>query len=348
MLQRNGLFVTDSVTDKPICVKECFKLQENDYICGNKFGNELMEQPKVERILRMMKMLTGNVEYTVDDLAERLNFNRRSVYRYLETLENAGFVIQKSRKGVKLCTESPFFKDISQLIHFSQEEAYMVNQLIESIADTNVVKCNLKKKLASVYHFRGVAESIVDKEHNTSIHTLLDAIERKRMVVLKNYASAHAGEVRDRLVEPFAFTSNYVQVWCYELATGMNKMFKVSRIEEVQMMDEAWIGEEKHQTAYLDIFRISASGYETHPVKLELNTRSRNLLVEEYPLSEKFLTKLGDGKWLLDTMVSGYAGVGRFVMGLAADVRIIDSPGLEEYVKQYVRKHVLDEKGGED
>ena len=305
-----------------------------------------MEQPKIERILRMMKVLTSNVDYTVDDLAERLNLTRRSVYRYLDTLENAGFVIQKSKKGVRLCTESPFFKDISQLIHFSQEEAYMVNQLIESIADTNLVKRNLKKKLASVCHFRGVAESIVDKEHNTSIHTLLDAIEKKRMVVLKNYASAHAGEVRDRLVEPFAFTSNYVQVWCYEPASGMNKMFKVSRIEEVQLMDEAWIGEENHRTAYLDIFRISASGNGMHPVKLELNTRSRNLLLEEYPLSEKHLTRLGNDKWLLDTVVSGYAGVGRFVMGLAADVRIVDSPGLEEYVRNYVTQHVLGRKEG--
>ena len=300
-----------------------------------------MKEPKIERMLRVMKLLTSTVNYSVDEIAVKLDMNRRSVYRYLDTLENAGFVIQRSKKCVRLCTESPFFKDISQLIHFSEEEAYMVHQLIDSIADTNLVKQNLKKKLASVYHFRGVADSIVNKEHNTAVHTLLDAMEQKRVVVLKNYASSHTGEVRSRVVEPFSFTSNYVQVWCYEPVSGMNKMFRVSRIEEVIVQSEAWTHEAKHQAAYLDIFRISATGGVTYPVKLELNTRARNLLTEEFPLSEKYLKKTGADQWLLDTVVSSYAGVGRFVMGLAADIRIIDSPGLEEYIREYARRYVL-------
>ena len=303
----------------------------------------MTDQTKIERILRMMKMLTTNVNYSIDDIADKLELTQRSVYRYLDTLENAGFVLQRSKKCVRLCTESPFFKDISQLIHFSEEEAYMVNQLIESIADTNLVKRNLKKKLASVYHFHGVADSIINKEHNTAIHTLLDAIENKRTVILKNYASSHTGDVRNRLVEPFAFTTNYVQVRCYEPESGMNKMFRVSRIEEVLLQNENWMYEEKHQHAYLDIFRMSSTNGITYPIKLELNTRAHNLLLEEFPLSEKYLTKISKDKWLLETEVSSYAGVGRFVMGLAADIRIIDTPELKEYIADYVQQHILQE-----
>ena len=40
-----------------------------------------MDQPKLERLLRLMKMLTANTEYTIDDLAERLMMSRRTVYR---------------------------------------------------------------------------------------------------------------------------------------------------------------------------------------------------------------------------------------------------------------------------
>ena len=39
-------------------------------------------------------------------------------------------------------------------------------------------------------------------------------------------------------------------------------------------------------------------------------------------------------------MVSGMEGVGRFVLGLAHEVKIIDSPVLEEYVKNYVAKYL--------
>ena len=31
-----------------------------------------MDQPKLERLLRLMKMLTANVEYSVDDIADKI------------------------------------------------------------------------------------------------------------------------------------------------------------------------------------------------------------------------------------------------------------------------------------
>ena len=43
-----------------------------------------------------------------------------------------------------------------------------------------------------------------------------DAAKEKKMVVLKNYESSHSGDIRDRKVEPFAFTTNYLDVWCYD------------------------------------------------------------------------------------------------------------------------------------
>ena len=40
-----------------------------------------MDQPKLERLLRLMKLLTANTTYNVDQLAERLQMSRRTVYR---------------------------------------------------------------------------------------------------------------------------------------------------------------------------------------------------------------------------------------------------------------------------
>ena len=64
-----------------------------------------------------------------------------------------------------------------------------------------------------------------------------------------------------------------------------------------------------------------------------------NYIIEEFPLAEKDIRK-EDDKWILETMVSGMEGVGRFVLGLAHEVKIIDSPVLEEYVKNYVAKYL--------
>ena len=52
-----------------------------------------MDQPKVERMLRLMMLLSGGVNYTIDELADKLETSYRSIYRYLDTFKAAGFVV---------------------------------------------------------------------------------------------------------------------------------------------------------------------------------------------------------------------------------------------------------------
>lgn len=290
-----------------------------------------MDQPKVERLLRLMKMMTGNVNYTVNDMAERLGTSYRSIYRYIETFKDAGFVVHKLNGGVyRLGKDSKHFKDISQLIHFTDEEAHIVNQLINGLDDTNMLKQNLRRKLVSVYDCTSMANSIVKSEHANTINVLIEAMYQHRKVILRDYASSHTGVVQDRFVEPFGFTTNYVQVWCYEPSSGMNKLFKTSRIGSVEMLNEEWEYADSHKEGYIDIFRMT--GFEQHRVCLELGMLARNLLVEEYPLSERDIRQIDDGHWILDTMVCNYKGIGRFVMGLMEDIKIVDSPEFRDYI----------------
>ena len=294
-----------------------------------------MDQPKIERLLRLMKLMTGNVNYTVNDLAERLDTTYRSIYRYIESFKDAGFVVQKLDGGVyKLSKESPHFKDISQLVHFTDEEAHIVNQLIEGLDDTNMLKQNLRKKLCSVYNCTSMASSVVHGANASNVNSLVEAIERRCQVVLRGYASSHTGNRRDRVVEPFGFTINYVQVWCYEPESGMNKLFKTSRIGSVEVLDREWEHSDKHHEGYIDIFRMT--GFEQYRVQLKLGMLSRNLLVEEYTLAERDITELDENSWLLDTKVCNYRGIGRFVMGLMDDIEIVDSPEFEEYIKSQI------------
>ena len=293
-----------------------------------------MDQPKIERVLRLMKMMTGNNNYTVEEMAERLGISYRSVYRYIETFKESGFVVQRKDGGIyKLGKESRYFKEISQLIHFTDEEAHIVNQLIEGLDNTNMLKQNLRKKLTSVYNCTSMADSVVEGKNATNINGLIDAITEKKQVVLKDYASSHTSIIRDRLVEPFGFTTNYVQVWCYEPESKLNKLFNTARIGAVEIIATNWQFEKEHHEGYIDIFRIT--GYEQHNVQLELGVRSHNLLIEEYPLATRDLKQIDDTHWLLDTMVCDYMGIGRFAMGVLGDIRIL-TPEFEEYIKDEI------------
>ncbi len=298
-----------------------------------------MDQPKLERLLRLMKLLTANTTYNVDQLASRLNMSRRTIYRYIDTFRDAGFVIKKSGDCIRLDKESPHFKDISQLIHFTEEEAVILKNAIESIDDTNLLKQNLKRKLYSIYDNRILADTIVKGKNATNVHALLEAIGNKRQVILHDYSSSNSrGERRDRRVEPFAFTTNYVQVWCYEHESNTCKLFKTSRIGFVESLGDGWSNESDHNIGFIDIFRMM-SHTESYHIKLELGTLATNLLIEEYPLAEKDLTQIKKNLWLLDTHVANLKGVGRFVAGLLDDIHIVDSPALEEYLKDYFNKN---------
>lgn len=285
-------------------------------------------------------MLTANVEYSVDDLADRLDMSRRTIYRYIDTFREAGFVIKKHGNYIRLDKESPHFKDISQLVHFTEEEAVILRRAIESIDDTNLLKQNLKRKLYSVYDSGTLADTIVKGSNSSNVHSLIEAIENHKQVILHNYASSHS--IRDRKVEPFGFTTNYVNVWCFDTEDNRCKIFKTARIGKVELCDTDFQHAELHKENFIDIFRmIATEGGEPITVKLLLGRLAYNLIMEEYPLSEKYITKQDASHWLLDTKVANLQGVGRFTIGLMDDIEIIESPELKEYINNYINKYFI-------
>lgn len=294
-----------------------------------------MDQPKIERLLSLMKLLTSNVNYTIEDLAERLNMSDRSVYRYISTFKDAGFIVVKNGDCFSLSVESKYFKDISQLVHFTEEEAYIFNSLLDCIDGNNVLKENLRRKLASIYNYSNIADCVVSKKSSSIVHSLLEAMQGHKQARLINYYSSHNDTINDREIEPFGFTTNYNHVWCFDLKDGQNKLFKTLRIGSVEVSEREWQHEDEHKEGYIDIFRMS--GYEQHNVKLLLGVMSYNLLLEEYPLAKRDLKSVGENRWLLDTMVTSFYGIGRFYLGLADNITIIDSPGFKEHIFKFVK-----------
>lgn len=298
-----------------------------------------MDQPKIERMLRLMKMMAGNRNYTIDELAEKLGTSYRSIYRYIDTFKDCGFVVNKVRSNVyKLGKFPKSYVELKNLIYFSEEEAYVVNGLINSLDATNMLKANLKKKLSAVYDSTSIVKYVQKSEVAEHIEQLGEAIRTKKKVILKAYESAHSQEVADRFIEPFELTTNCIDVWGFDLEKQENRVFKISRIGKVCLLQDSWSNEESHQTSKTDCFRIS--GFTQTPIKLELSLMAKNLLIEEYPLAEIDL-RHEDDRWILETNVSGMEGVGRFVIGLASDVRVIDSPELKTYIKTFVSNHLI-------
>ena len=178
------------------------------------------------------------------------------------------------------------------------------------------------------------------KEDAANVAALMDAIESKRQVVLHGYSSSSSGVIKDRVVEPFALASGQKTVWCYDLTSKTNKVFKVDRISNVEIKADRWEYESHHRQGKMDIFRLT--GETAIPVKLQLTLLAKNVLVEEYPEAEKDLIQTtDDDRWILETDVYQMEGIGRFYMGLADEIQIIDAKGLKEYAQKYCKDHIL-------
>ena len=293
-----------------------------------------MDQPKIERMLRVIQLLSSNVNYTLDELSEKMGISKRSLFRYIDTFKNAGFVVQRIDEGVyKMTTYNKEYSDLSQLVYFSQEEAIVVSRLIENLDGTNSLKAGLKQKLAAVYDATSIGDYIDNKGKSEVIETLANAIKGKKQVALKGYASAHSGKDKDYVLEPYKFTKDFVDIIAYDTEAGANKVFKISRVGSVKML-ETWQFEDKHEEQPIDSFRMSGSPLEH--VRLKLTLRAKNLLTEEFPVTGVEVTQL-KRSWFWEGDVNALEGVGRFVLSLPQDVTVEEGPKLRAW---------LAEKGG--
>ena len=72
------------------------------------------------------------------------------------------------------------------------------------------------------------------------------------------------------------------------------------------------------------------------PIRLKLGLRASSLLLEEFPLAEKEMSKISDNEYILEINVCSYEGVGRFVLGLLDDIEVIESEEFREFLKKRI------------
>lgn len=294
------------------------------------------DQPKIERLLRLMKYMSGPVDYSVPELAERLETSSRTIYRYILSFKDAGFFVRKiNGNSYKLGKLPRSSVDLDNLVYFSDEEASLVNALLDQLEPTNSLKSNLKSKLSAICSTLPITDYVSKRSNAAHVADLGRAIESKLQAVLRRYESGHSNTVRDRYIEPFGFTTDFIDVVGYDTEDGRNKIFKISRIGEVDVTESPWEYEEQHKKLDRDVFRIS--GDVSYHVRLRLSSMAKNLLEEEYPMSSKHV-QAENGEWILDTVVHGLRGVGRFVAGLMDEVEVLEGEDLKAYLKEYGKK----------
>jgi proteasome accessory factor C len=302
----------------------------------------MSEQATLLRTLKMLMLLNHNFGRNVEELASLCgDINPRTVYRYINTLRDVGFVIEKVNNKYYRVSRHQRGMKLEKLLHFSEEESFLLNRAIHRIESEgdDSFRSKLIDKLYSLYDFKRVARAITRPEDTDNILNLLNAITEKKQVILKNYHSANSGTILNRLVEPIGFTYHYSSLWAFDTHDHQNKLFRTSRFSSVDVLDTAYQYPAMHKMGETDVFRMA--GFQTTAVKLTLSMRAYSLLIEEYPMAEKFARKTSDQAYVLETRVCDMAGIGRFVLSLPGEITIVRPQALKDYVKEKITEYTV-------
>ena len=290
------------------------------------------------RWLDVIRAISGDNILSAPDIAEILGTSLRNAYYVIKALSAYGFFVNHNKLGYNLDAASPFFRDINESVSLNVDQAFFLYRMLIGKDIDNPMAAKIMLKFKRFYHFDGIGGNVKNYGPYTNYLLLQRAMKDRRCVVLHNYASSNSLTVRDRLVEPFMFLGEDTDVRAYEIDSGINKTFKISRISIVEILDREWENAHNHKNAFTDMFMYS--GEVRHHILLRLDVSSYNFMQEEYPHSIFSLRPDDDTHWLFEADVANYEGISRFIIGLFDHVEVLEDGGLKTFLSNRIKKMV--------
>lgn len=258
------------------------------------------------RVVRLLIFLLQKTQViSIQQLAERFCISIRTLYRDIDDLQQLGFNIVTNKQNIRITRRSLIEEHISAIGKLSDSERISLSML------------------------------------NTR-HHILNAIQQRIQVVLVGYSSPSSNTSRDRLVEPFMLSEDEEFVWAFELESHTNKVFRLSRVQRVEMLEDSpWMNSRLHQAGYTDAFHMISFDNKKTFVRIRMQRRAYNLLIEEFPSTKQHIIYNEESKeWIYEDYVSSMVGIGRFVVGLSDCIQV-DTPELRSYISYFVQKNIL-------
>jgi proteasome accessory factor C len=291
-------------------------------------------QAKLMRVLELIALLKGRGK-TIGEMAERFDMSERSIYRYIKLLESVGFVVDKDFHNRYFIFTS---EDEPGSTNFTIEETNILKELIRKGAFNSPVRNSLLKKLSLNSEIDEMPKVALKLRVGQLIEKISEAIKDKKQVVLKDYHSANSNEIKDRLVEPFQFGTDYQTIVALDTADKSCKQFKLERIGEVVEMKKKFQFEDLHKKTLSDIFGLS--GDANTWITLNLSLRAYLLLREDYPLSDQY-TEKDEKSYTFHGPVANFEGIGRFVLGLIDEVEVKSPKSFQEFISDKIKRQKL-------
>ncbi len=279
---------------------------------------------KVLEIFRLLRLLNTPPALSAGQLQNRLGLKKSSFYRQMEIIRELGYEIEKDANG-RFSLKFSLPKSGDGLL--TLQDINLIRDLLKKETD-NIHAVQLYKKLRRNLELIPIADALPQLHRNHVLQLIRAGINSGQCLELVRYRSLASQTVTNRRVEPLELTEDERYLIGWDITKDDQRQFKIERIEDVNILSKS-INPERVASP-MDIFGLT--GNEWIDVRLELSKFAHHLLVEEFPLS-RHQVRTVKGQVIYEGRVRSFKGIGRFVLGLPGEVRVLGPAGLVGYVR---------------
>ncbi|WP_347723097.1 helix-turn-helix transcriptional regulator [Lysinibacillus capsici] len=202
---------------------------------------------KMDQMMQILWMLNSGRKITAKEIAEKLEINIRSVYRYINSLSASGvpIIAETGHHGgytlLNNFIKSPLIFDVDEkaaLLHasiFAKEAGYFLDEALNSATAKLTMYSNQEQEKMIQQHLQGF--EIIGPDES-SLEPLLKNLEEsivKRTSIEMEYHTNDEEQSKSRVVNPYGLVywkqNWYVVAFCHE--RNEIRTFKVGRISSL-------------------------------------------------------------------------------------------------------------------
>ena len=292
------------------------------------------------RLLRVMRAILENQKnYTKRALAEMVGVHPDTIKKDLEAFTNAGFVIAHDTKYRYYFVEEKPFQQLKDLLHFSEEDQFLLMNAIDAIEINDEKGRKLKRKLASLYDYRRLGHSYLRRPYLNKVDLLMQAKNEEYQVTLEDYRSSTSNKISNRLVEPFHLDPPADTLQAFDVHKEKLRHYRISRIKRVKLSETKWQYKGHHNIMRTDPFRIVDNNQVM--VHLRLKIGAYNELVERFPLTQSYIIEAQEDE-IYDFQCNvnhRFLGLTNFILGYHHQlVEVLYPESLLKHLNEQVQK----------
>ncbi len=301
-------------------------------------------------IQKLEQQLRGTEYRSYDYLMSKLDFELRTLQRYIDNLDpgkkrkmkknNSDNLIQeriiKDKNGKAIKEFRIFDPAISTMPNFTKDE---ITNIWTNIFDNKSITLDplIKNKLIKL-----ISTKKVPSKYLTLIETFKTAIKKNNIVLVKEYYSRDFVLEKNEKIDPVYLDIDDRKVYARDMVKNNLRAYKFENMYGIELTNELGTPFEwKSGKENRDIFGFSSKGLKFN-VHIEFDSFVRSQLIRQFPKLEEFVNRVGKSKNQFELKITVYdiAPIGRFIFGFISRIKILGNKDFKSALQGYYVEYI--------